>query len=110
LSRRRWQVIAKDGASKINNGDVVMTHARSHVVEMIIKQAYDEKKDFRVIVVDSRPKLEGACFLHHVSVLLKPSRCVFVSAGKELLKALVAHGVKCTYVLINAVSYVMKEV
>ena len=81
-------MIAKDGASKINNGDVILTHARSHVVEMIIKQAADEKKEFRVIVVDSRPKLEG----------------------KELLKALVAHGVKCTYVLINAVANVMKEV
>ena len=41
-----------------------------------------------VIVVDSRPKLEG----------------------KKMLEALTAQGVECTYILINSLSYVMKEV
>eukprot|EP01133_Synstelium_polycarpum_P004225 gene4225-4927_t len=82
------KVIAGYGVSKIKDGDVILTYASSHVVEMILKQAQTEGKKFRVIIVDSRPKHEG----------------------KELLHRLVQHGVKCTYILLNAVSYIMKEV
>ena len=45
-------------------------------------------KNFRVIVVDSRPKLEG----------------------KEQCRRLIKHGIKCSYVLMNSISYMMKEV
>ncbi|GAM21467.1 hypothetical protein SAMD00019534_046420 [Acytostelium subglobosum LB1] len=82
------RVITKYGVSKIKDGDVILTYASSHVVEMIIQQAQKEGKKFRVIVVDSRPKHEG----------------------KELLHRLVRQGVKCTYILLNAISYIMKEV
>lgn len=43
---------------------------------------------FRVIVVDSRPRLEG----------------------RETLRRLVRRGIHCTYVMINAISYVLPEV
>lgn len=82
------EVIASHGASKINDGETVLTHASSHVVEMIFKRAYDEGKKFRVIIVDSRPKMEG----------------------KELLRRLTDYGLKCTYIGVNAISYVMSEV
>jgi len=82
------QVIATFGVSKINNGDVILTFARSCVVEMIIKKAFDEGKKFRVIVADSRPKMEG----------------------RGLLTSLTKHGVSCTYILMNGISYIMKEV
>ena len=55
---------------------------------MTIMQSHKEGKNFRVIVVDSQPKREG----------------------KELLRRLVKAGVKCTYVLITAISYIMSEV
>jgi translation initiation factor eIF-2B subunit delta len=82
------EVIASHGASKISDGDVVLTYATSHVVEMLLTRAHAEGKRFRVIVVDSRPKLEG----------------------KELLCRLLTAGIQCTYILINALSYVMKDV
>jgi translation initiation factor eIF-2B subunit delta len=82
------EVIATHGASKIADDDVVLTYATSHVVEMLILRAQADGKRFRVIVVDSRPKLEG----------------------KELLHRLLAAGVRCTYILINALSYVMRDV
>ena len=50
--------------------------------------AHDKGIDFSVIVIDGRPKLEG----------------------REMLRRLVRHGIKCSYVLINVASYVMKEV
>mmetsp|Transcript_9125 Transcript_9125/g.24764 ORF Transcript_9125/g.24764 Transcript_9125/m.24764 type:complete len:575 (-) Transcript_9125:199-1923(-) len=81
-------VIASSGASKIENGDVILIHARSHVVEMLLRVAHDEGKRFKVVIVDSRPLLEG----------------------KHLLRRLAQYGITCTYVLMNALSYVMKDI
>jgi len=81
-------MIASYGITKINDNDVILTFARSHVVELIIKKAFDEGKRFRVVLVDSRPKFEG----------------------RSLLASLTKHGVPCSYVMLNSISYVMKEV
>jgi translation initiation factor eIF-2B subunit delta len=80
--------IVKHGVARIKNGDVILTYARSEVIEEIFVKAKEEGKDFRVIVVDSRPKNEG----------------------RELLQRLAYAGVKCSFIYINAVSHVMKEV
>lgn len=81
-------VIARTGCDKINDGDVILTYAKSHVVEMIIKMAHEAGKKFKVIIVDSRPHLEG----------------------QQLMRRLTKLGLKCTYILINALSFVMQEV
>ena len=65
-----------------------MTMGNSHIVKRIILDAHEQGRNFRVIVADSRPRHEG----------------------KQLLRKLVKHGVRCSYVLLNACSYVMKEV
>jgi translation initiation factor eIF-2B subunit delta len=80
--------IVEKGVQRIKNGDVILTYARSEVVEKILLEAKAEGKDFSVVIVNSRPKNEG----------------------KELLHALSEAGIKCTFVMINAVSYMMKEV
>lgn len=77
-----------DGPRKIVKGDVILTYGRSHVVEMALKAAHERGIEFRVIVADARPRMEG----------------------KELLRRLERYGVVCSYVLLNAVSYVMKDV
>ncbi|XP_023210582.1 translation initiation factor eIF-2B subunit delta-like [Centruroides sculpturatus] len=73
---------------KISDGDVIMTYACSSLVKKVLCDAFKKGKKFRVIVVDSRPKLEGQATLKH----------------------LMAHGIPCSYIFINAISYVMKEV
>jgi len=50
-------------------------------------EAHGAGRSFRVIVVDSRPKL----------------------TGRAMLRKLVNIGVQCSYCLISAVSYVMRE-
>lgn len=60
---------------------------RSALIYKVLKEAHGAGRKFRVIVVDSRPKL----------------------TGREMLRKLVALGVQCSYCLISAVSYVMKE-
>jgi translation initiation factor eIF-2B subunit delta len=55
---------------KIKNGDVILTLSRYHtplmcrssIVLKFLKAAYEKGIQFRVIVVDSRPRLEGIYF------------------------------------------------
>lgn len=82
------KVIVKHAVTKIRDGDVLLTYGSSSAVEMILLHAHELGKQFRVVIVDSRPKLEG----------------------QMLLRRLVRKGISCTYTHINAVSYVMHEV
>ncbi|CAM8911241.1 unnamed protein product [Rhodiola kirilowii] len=82
------KVIVEHAATKINDGDVLLTYGFSCVVEMIMVHAHELGKKIRIVIVDSRPKSEGLL----------------------LLRRLVAKGLTCTYTHINAVSYIMHEV
>ncbi|KAL3526689.1 hypothetical protein ACH5RR_011345 [Cinchona calisaya] len=82
------KVIVKHAVTKITDGDVLLTYGSSSAVELLLLHAHELGKKFRVVVVDSRPKLEG----------------------KLLLRRLVGKGISCTYTHINAVSYIMHEV
>lgn len=82
------KVIVNHAVTKIRDGDVLLTYGASSVVEMILLHAHELGKQFRVVVVDSRPKLEG----------------------QLLLRRLVGKGLSCTYIHITAISYIMHEV
>ncbi|KAI3452124.1 hypothetical protein Pfo_008789 [Paulownia fortunei] len=82
------KVIVKHATTKIRDGDVLLTYASSSAVELILLHAHELGKQFRVVIVDSRPKLEG----------------------QKLLRRLVGKGINCTYTHINAVSYIMHQV
>ncbi|CAO2825456.1 unnamed protein product [Amaranthus hypochondriacus] len=82
------KAIVKHAVTKIRDGDVLLTYGSSSAVELIFLHAHEMGKRFRVVIVDSRPKLEG----------------------QLLLRRLVARGLNCTYTHINAVSYIMHEV
>jgi len=83
------QQIAKLASDKISDGDVVLVYGRSYSVELALCQAATEqKKKFRVVVVDARPLLEG----------------------KRLLKALACTGIAVTYVDLSAIAYIMRTV
>ena len=76
------QVIQETAGSKIKDGDVVLTYARywytfhgsnarltyasyrSSVVEKVLLEAHSSGRHFSVIVVDSRPMLEGMLQYH----------------------------------------------
>ncbi|XP_076897883.1 uncharacterized protein LOC143551307 isoform X2 [Bidens hawaiensis] len=82
------KVIVRHAVTKVRDGDVLLTYGSSSAVEMIFLHAHELGKRFRVVIVDSRPKLEG----------------------RLLLRRLVGKGISCTYVHINATSYIMHEV
>lgn len=82
------EAISQRIESKILNGNVILIYGFSSLIYKILVDAHDAGKQFCVIVVDSRPRLEG----------------------KEQLRRLVKYGLDCSYVLINAVSFVMPKV
>ncbi|XP_031656302.1 translation initiation factor eIF2B subunit delta isoform X1 [Oncorhynchus kisutch] len=82
------KAISKYAIEKISDGDVILVYGYSSLVNNILCEAFEKSRKFRVIVVDSRPRLEG----------------------REALRRLVQRGISCTYVLISALSYILPEV
>lgn len=81
------QVIATSAAGKIHDGDVVVTFAKSNVVQQALVEAHRKGTKFRVVVVDSRPLFEG----------------------KNLARGFATQGIEVQYSLIHAVTHVMKD-
>ncbi|KAM5291771.1 translation initiation factor eIF2B subunit delta [Ctenodactylus gundi] len=82
------QAISRFAYKKISNGDVILVYGCSSLVSRILQEAWNEGQRFRVVVVDSRPRLEG----------------------RHMLRSLVHAGVPASYLLIPAASYVLPEV
>ncbi|MCJ1405316.1 hypothetical protein MMC11_008543 [Xylographa trunciseda] len=81
------QVISNSAAEKIQDGDVILTFAKSSIVQQTLVEAYRKGIRFRVIVVDSRPLFEG----------------------KHLARALANLGLEVQYSLTHAIDHVMKD-
>ena len=81
------QVITRRAVEKIKDGDVILTYAKSSIVQQVLVEAYRKGKQFKVIVVDSRPFFEG----------------------KNLARALADLGVDVQYSLTHGISHVIKD-
>ncbi|MCJ1290789.1 hypothetical protein MMC34_002331 [Xylographa carneopallida] len=81
------QVISNSAAEKIQDGDVILTYAKSSIVQQTLVEAYRKGIRFRVIIVDSRPLFEG----------------------KHLARALAELGLEVQYSLTHAIDHVMKD-
>jgi translation initiation factor eIF-2B subunit delta len=82
------ELIAEAASAKITNRDVILTYAKSSVVEKTLLKAHGQGKRFKVIVVDSRPLFEG----------------------KNLARSLVEAGVEVQYCLISGLASVVRHV
>jgi ribose 1,5-bisphosphate isomerase len=76
------------GAKRIDDGDTVMTHCNSSAAIEVIKSAWGEGKDIKVIASEARPRYQG-----HITV-------------RELTK----EGIPTTLIVDSAVRAVMKKV
>ena len=76
------------GAKRIEDGDTVMTHCNSAAALEVIKSAWGEGKDIRVIASEARPRYQG-----HITV-----------------RELAAEGIPVTLIVDSAVRAVMKQV
>ena len=81
------QVIASSAAEKIQDGDVVLTYAKSHIVQQTLLRAHALGRRFRVITMDSRPLFEG----------------------KNLARALSEAGIEVHYALTHALGHCARD-
>eukprot|EP00980_Cylindrotheca_fusiformis_P001257 scaffold332_cov117-Cylindrotheca_fusiformis.AAC.17 len=81
-------VITDHAMQKIANGDVILTFGNSHAVSVLLVTAKEKGLDFYVWVVDARPLWEG----------------------KDLLAKLQKADIRCGYIQLNALTFVMKQV
>ncbi|KAI9846992.1 MAG: hypothetical protein M1837_003348 [Sclerophora amabilis] len=79
--------IATAAASKIQDGDVILTYAKSSIVQQTLLTAHEQGTRFRVIVVDSKPLFEG----------------------KHLARALANSGVEVQYSLLHGIGHAIKD-
>lgn len=83
-----WKAIVDRSLEKINDGDTILTLGCSSIVKHILYNAARKGRKFKVIVVDTRPKFDA----------------------REMVHFCVKNNIPATYILINSISYVMKEV
>eukprot|EP01015_Nassula_variabilis_P031698 TRINITY_DN7212_c0_g1_i14.p1 TRINITY_DN7212_c0_g1~~TRINITY_DN7212_c0_g1_i14.p1 ORF type:complete len:351 (-),score=85.37 TRINITY_DN7212_c0_g1_i14:62-1114(-) len=81
------------GLKLIEEGDTILTFARSHIVETLLVKAWRQmeqegKKGFNIIVVDNPPYYEG----------------------RGMVERLSQQGIEITYTLVNGVAYFLKKV
>jgi len=91
------QVIQELAGNKIKDGDVILTYAKSSVVEKVLLEAHEVGKKFSVVVVDSRPLLEGKVLLESLTSGSNPIPCTYA-----LLPALPSLLPEVTTVLLGA--------
>lgn len=82
-----------------------LTQSRSSVVEKVLLRAHEEGKKISVIVVDSRPMLEGL-----FCISMQFDLTIDVPLGKKLLQTLTNAGIPCTYLLLPALPAAITEV
>lgn len=82
------RVIAEKAAEKIRDGEVIITYAKSSIVQKALVEAFRQGKRFKVIVVDSRPLFEG----------------------KNLARALADLGLEVQYSLVTGIDHAIKSV
>jgi len=51
--------IAEFGAKRIEDGDIIMTHCHSTAAIGVMKKAWEQGKDIKVIVTETRPRYQG---------------------------------------------------
>lgn len=81
------EVIAREATARIDDGDVILTYAKSSIVEKTLITAHRQGKNFEVIIVDSRPMFEG----------------------KNHARSLVRAGLKVRYALLSAIADIVDQ-
>ncbi|KAJ7937329.1 hypothetical protein B0H13DRAFT_209173 [Mycena leptocephala] len=98
------EVIQDLACKKIKDGDIILTYARSSVVEKVLLSAYKQGKRFSVIVVDSRPLLEGKALLQ---ALTSAPPVSWTLSNDSLLPP--PPPIPCTYALLPALPSLITE-
>ncbi len=85
-SEKAIERIAEFGAKRIEDGDIIMTHCHSKAAIGVMKKAWDEGKDIKVIVTETRPKWQGKLTAKELAEAGIPVIYVVDSAARHYMK------------------------
>lgn len=96
------EVIKDTAGRKIKDGDTILVYARSSLVEKVLLAAHEDRKQFSVVVLDSKPLLEGKTLLKTLTSLtpaipityaLLPALSSLIFSGNITLALVGAHAI-----------------
>ena len=79
-------IIARIGAKRICDGDVVMTHCNSSMAVGIIKEAHRQGKEFKVYATESRPWRQGIITVTQLAEAGVDTTLIIDSAVRSVMK------------------------
>ena len=85
-SEKAVERIGEIGAKRIEDGDVIMTHCHSKAAISVMKTAFEQGKEIKVLVTETRPKWQG----------------------KITAKELASYGIPVVYIVDSAARHYMK--
>ncbi len=81
-SKNAVKRIGEIGARRIEDGDAIMTHCNSSVVTAVLKTAFNQGKNFRVFVCETRPRFQGIITAKTLSALGIPTSLIVDGATR----------------------------
>ncbi|ANF22113.1 ribose 1,5-bisphosphate isomerase [Thermococcus piezophilus] len=78
--------IGEFGAKRIEDGDIIMTHCHSKAAISVMKTAWDQGRDIKVIVTETRPKWQGKLTAKELASYGIPVIYVVDSAARHYMK------------------------
>jgi len=85
-SEKAIEKIGEIGAKRIEDGDVIMTHCHSKAAISVMKRAFEEGKDIKVIVTETRPRWQGKITAKELAGYGIPVIYVVDSAARHYMK------------------------
>lgn len=85
-SEQAVERIARIGAKRIQDGDIVMTHCNSSASVGVLKEAYRQGKDFRVYATESRPWRQGIITVTELAEAGIDTTLIIDSAVRSVMK------------------------
>ncbi len=84
--KEKFIMLVDYGAALVGNGGRYFTHCHSSTVVSIFKQAYDDGKEFSVVVGETRPKFQGVKTAKELSSHGIPTTLIVDSAAQVYMK------------------------
>ena len=85
-SSKAVEFIAKIGAKKVRDGDILLTHCNSSAALGIIKKAHEQGKDIKVYATESRPWRQGLLTVKELSEAGIDVTLIIDSAVRSVMK------------------------
>nr|5YFT_A Chain A, Ribose 1,5-bisphosphate isomerase [Pyrococcus horikoshii OT3]5YFT_B Chain B, Ribose 1,5-bisphosphate isomerase [Pyrococcus horikoshii OT3]5YFT_C Chain C, Ribose 1,5-bisphosphate isomerase [Pyrococcus horikoshii OT3]5YFW_A Chain A, Ribose 1,5-bisphosphate isomerase [Pyrococcus horikoshii OT3]5YFW_B Chain B, Ribose 1,5-bisphosphate isomerase [Pyrococcus horikoshii OT3]5YFW_C Chain C, Ribose 1,5-bisphosphate isomerase [Pyrococcus horikoshii OT3]5YFX_A Chain A, Ribose 1,5-bisphosphate len=85
-SEKAIERIGEIGAKRIEDGDIIMTHCHSKAAISVMKKAFEQGKNIKVIVTETRPKWQGKITAKELASYGIPVIYIVDSAARHYMK------------------------